>query len=157
MDVAETMSSRSYDPRRKVGAIVVTNDNTQLLSLGYNGNYKGGPHEHESTNPGESGFIHAELNALLKLDYNNPKDKVMYVTSSPCRMCAKAIINSNIKRVIYKVEYRIKDGIELLREVGIEVLSLENAIVMDQNEETHGQRYHQGHEGGVGRKGPTTL
>ena len=67
---AEIISERSYDPRFKVGAVVVSDDNTQVLAVGYNGNYAGGPNEVESSEPGESGMIHAEINALLKMDYN---------------------------------------------------------------------------------------
>ena len=96
MDFAKIISERSYDPRYKVGAIVVTGDNTQVLAVGYNGNYSGGPNEVESDAPGQSGMLHAEINCLLKMDYNNPKRKILYVTLSPCRMCAKAIINSGI-------------------------------------------------------------
>ena len=101
MDFAFLISKRSYDPRHRVGAVVVTEDNTQVLSVGYNGNYAGGPNEVESTEPGESGMIHAEINALLKMDYNNPKKKTMYLTLSPCRMCAKAIVNAGIKEFIF--------------------------------------------------------
>ena len=79
MRVATTIAERSVDPKHKVGAIIVTEDNTQLLSLGYNGNYKGGPNSVESSEPGETGLIHAEINALLKMDYNIPKKKKMYV------------------------------------------------------------------------------
>ena len=60
MSVAKTISQRSIDPRHQVGAIIVTGDNTQLLALGYNGNYKGGPNERESLVSGQSGLIHAE-------------------------------------------------------------------------------------------------
>ena len=128
MQVARTMSERSYDPRLRVGAIVVSADNTQMLSVGYNGNYKGGPHEHESPEPGQSGFIHAEVNALVKCDFNFAKPKHMYVTHSPCRACAKLIINAEIKRVIYEVPYRDTSGVDLLKSVGVEVLSLAEAI-----------------------------
>ena len=121
MKVAHNVSERSYDPRHKVGAIIVTEDNTQLLSLGYNGNYKGGPNKAESEQPGESGFIHAEQNALIKLDYNNPKVKKMYITLSPCAHCAKMIVNSNIEEVIYDQEYRDSRGLDILREAGVKV------------------------------------
>ena len=118
---AKTISDRSYDPRYRVGAVVVTVNNTQVLAIGYNGNYSGGPNEVESTVPGESGMIHAEINALLKMDYNNPKHKIMYVTLSPCRMCAKAIINAGISEVVYDEEYRDTGGLELLKNAGIVV------------------------------------
>ena len=118
---AKTIAERSCDPRYQVGAIIVTSDNTQVLSVGYNGNYAGGPNEPESEEPGESGLIHAEINALLKMDYNNPKDKILYVTLSPCKMCAKSIVNSGIKDVVFLEEYRDTAGIDILRKSGIEV------------------------------------
>jgi deoxycytidylate deaminase len=68
MQMAETIAQRSHDNRCQVGAVVVTSDNTQVLSVGYNGNYAGGPDCAESDEPGMSGLLHAEINALLKLD-----------------------------------------------------------------------------------------
>lgn len=130
MGVAKMIASRSYDPRLKVGAIIVSSDNTQVLSVGYNGNYRGGPHEHESTEPGLSGFIHAEINALLKVDYNFPKEKHMYVTHSPCRMCAKCLINGGVKQLVYNEMYRDESGLDLLRSAGVRVLSLDQAILI---------------------------
>ena len=121
MDFAKTISRRSYDPRHQVGAVVVTEDNCQVLSIGYNGNYAGGPNEVESTEPGASGMIHAEINALIKLDYNNPKNKKLYLTLSPCRACAKAIVNSGIAEVVYDNQYRDTSGIELLSAAGVTV------------------------------------
>lgn len=119
MDFAHTIAKRSYDPRFQVGAVIVTDDNCQVLAIGYNGNYSGGPNEVESSVPGESGMLHAEINALIKLDYNNPKRKKLYLTLSPCRMCAKAIINSGIEEVIYCTAYRDLSGVELLVDSGI--------------------------------------
>lgn len=118
-NVANSISERSYDPRYKVGAIVVTSDNTQVLSVGYNGNHSGGPNKVESEVPGHSGFIHAEINCLLKMDYNNPKRKVMYLTLSPCKMCAKAIVNAGISEVVYTENYRDSDGLGILSNSGI--------------------------------------
>ena len=123
-DVVRNVSRRSSDPSFKVAAIIVTGDNTQLLSLGYNGDHAGGPNCRESDNPGDSGFIHAEVNALIKLDFNSPKSKKMYVSLSPCRMCAKAIINARIDEVVYIDEYRDTSGVELLRNAGIKVRQL---------------------------------
>jgi dCMP deaminase len=121
MSMAETISKRSHHPTFKVGAIIVTSDNTQVLSLGYNGNAKGMSNVPQSNKPGCSGLLHAEINALLKLDFNNPKDKVMYLTLSPCENCAIAVINSGIKEVVYKEEYRDKTGVNLLKGYGIKV------------------------------------
>lgn len=121
MNVAELMAKRSHHPTFKVGAIVTSNDNTQILSVGYNGNEAGGENEPESCEPGMSGLLHAEINCLLKMDYNNPKDKTMWLTLSPCQQCAKAIVNSGIKNVIYRDEYRDNRGLEILLKSGIKV------------------------------------
>lgn len=131
MSIAKIVAQRSYDPRLKVGAIIVSDDNTQMLSIGYNGNYKGGSHEHESKEPGQSGFIHAEVNALVKCDYNFPKKKHMYLTHSPCRACAKLIINADIARVIYEIPYRETSGLEILTSAGIQVFNFNDAILRD--------------------------
>ena len=119
MQFARLVSKRSYDPRHRVGAVIVTSDNQQVLSIGYNGNYSGGPNETESAVPGESGMIHAEINALIKLDYNIPKNKKMYVTLSPCLMCAKAIVNGGIDEVIYDEEYRDTSSLDILKTAGV--------------------------------------
>jgi dCMP deaminase len=124
MKMAETIAQRSHHPTFKVGAIIVTSDNTQVLSLGYNGNAKGMSNVPQSDEPGCSGLLHAEINALLKLDFNNPKDKVMYLTLSPCENCAMAIINSDIKCVVYKERYRNSAGIEMLQNAKITVYNI---------------------------------
>jgi len=125
MNFAKSIAERSIDPRFQVGAVVVSEDNMQVLSVGYNGDQAGGPNEVESLDPGQSGCIHAEINALIKLDYNNPKNKKMYVTLSPCRLCAKSIINASIAEVIYGEKYRDTSGLELLAASGIKVRSEE--------------------------------
>lgn len=116
---AKTISERSYDPRNKVGAVIVTKDNTQVLGIGYNGDWAGGPNNIESEKPGKSGLIHAEINALIKMNYSHHKSKKLYVTLSPCRDCAKAIINGGINCVIYLDDYRDLSGVELLKKAGI--------------------------------------
>ena len=134
MNVAHTIAQRSPDPKHKVAAIVVTDDNTQLLSLGYNGDHAGGTNVRESNEPGESGFIHAEVNALIKLDYNNPKRKVMYVTMSPCKMCAKSIVNAGIAEVVFSELYWDTIGIKILESAGIRVRKI-NTLSADRTHE----------------------
>ena len=129
MSIAHIIAQRSYDPALKVGAVIVSDDNSQMLSIGYNGNYRSGPHTRESNEPGKSGFIHAEINALVKCDFNFHKKKHMYLTHSPCRACAKLIVNAEIKSVIYDIPYRDLSGIEILTSVGISVFSLREAII----------------------------
>ena len=121
MTMAETIAQRSHHSTFKVGALIVTSDNTQVLSLGYNGNAAGMSNVPQSEKPGCSGLLHAEINALIKLDYNNPKDKVMYLTLSPCENCAIAVINSGIKKVVYKTKYRDDTGIRMLEDAGVKI------------------------------------
>lgn len=121
MTIAHVIAQRSIDPRLRVGAVIVTCDNSQVVSLGYNGDHKGGPNAVESFIPGMSGFIHAEINALIKMDYHSHKTKRMYVTTMPCKQCAKCIINADIVEVVYDSAYRNAEGVELLTGAGIVV------------------------------------
>jgi len=70
--------------------------------------------------------LHAEANAITKIarSGNNSDGSTLYVTDSPCIECSKLIIQAGIKRVIYDREYRIMDGVDLLRRAGIEVINL---------------------------------
>ena len=72
--------------------------------------------------------LHAEANAITKLakSSNSSDGATIYVTLSPCIECAKLIIQSGIKRVVYKDEYRITDGLELLRRAGVELVHIKN-------------------------------
>ena len=68
-------------------------------------------------------MLHAEANAITKIarSGNNSDGATLYVTDAPCIECAKLIIQSGIKRVVYARSYRLTDGIELLTKAGIEV------------------------------------
>ena len=123
-DFSIVISKRSVDPKHKVGCVIVSEDNTQVYAVGYNGDQKGGPNLRDSNKTGCSGFIHAEINALIKCDYNTSKNKKMYLTLSPCDICAKAIINAGIKEVIYIEKYQQGSGIDILQNAGITVRML---------------------------------
>ena len=128
MGLAFDISTRSRDPRLKVGAVIVTDDNESVLAIGYNGDEKGGDNKPDSLEPGCSNFIHAEVNAIAKMNYNDPRSRKIYITHAPCIVCARLIINSNIKKVIYCYPYRSEKGIELLKKRNIEVLSCSSAF-----------------------------
>ena len=72
-------------------------------------------------------MLHAEANAITKLarSNNNSDGATIYITASPCIECAKLIIQSGIKRVVYGEKYRLTDGIDLLKRAGIEVIYME--------------------------------
>ena len=123
-EFASNISRRSPDPKFQVGAVIVTEDNTQVLALGYNGDHKGGPNCRDSLETGKSGFIHAEVNALIKMDYNNPKKKKMYVTHAPCPVCAKCIINAGIDEVYYEKNYVTLEGVNILKAAGLPTRSV---------------------------------
>ena len=124
-DFVTNISKRSPDQKFQVGAVIVTEDNTQVLALGYNGDHKGGPNQRDSLETGQSGFIHAEVNALIKCDFNISKKKKMYLTHSPCPVCAKCIVNAGIKEVLYINDYKPDmSGITILKDSGIKVVKL---------------------------------
>jgi dCMP deaminase len=106
-DICLQVSKLSYDPKYKVGAIIITDDFREVCSIGYNGNYKGGPNERDGMETGQSGFLHAEENALYHLtkSWKERNDLTMIVTHRPCRMCLKRIVNAGITKVFYLEEY----------------------------------------------------
>ena len=130
MTVAHAMAERSYDTRLRVGCVIVAYDNTVMLACGYNGNARGLPNVAESLEPGQSGFLHAELNAAIKADFNFPKQKHAYCTHSTCRAFAKVLINAGIARFVYDSLYRDSSGLDVLRQGGVEVMHLIEAIAL---------------------------
>lgn len=119
MSMAYHLAQRSTCSRASVGCVVVTEDNHRVLAVGYNGGAKGVFNDCLSSEPGKCGHLHAEINALIKLDYNEPARKKAYVTLMPCFNCAVALINAEIKEVIYFHAYRDTSGLELLQKAGI--------------------------------------
>jgi dCMP deaminase len=129
MRMARIWAENSYCERRKVGALIVKNK--MIISDGYNGTPSGFENKCEDENFQSKPYVlHAEANAITKVarSHNSSDGATLYVTASPCIECAKLIIQSGIERVIYGEEYRIMDGVELLREAGIEVLLLNEEL-----------------------------
>ena len=120
MRMAEELAKRSTCARLQVGSVITTPDLTQVLGIGYNGNARGLPNRCDGPEPGRCGCIHSEQNALIKAGAGLP-GKLMFVTSSPCVMCAKMIVNCNVARVYYRTGYRDTAGLDVLREAGVEV------------------------------------
>src|SRR3982074_2489201 len=117
MRMAEELAKRSTCSRTQVGSVITTGDLTQVLGVGYNGNARGLPDACDSSEPGRCGCIHSEANALIKAGAQTP-GKLMFVTTSPCVMCAKMIINSNVRRVYYRTPYRDPAGGDVPRQGG---------------------------------------
>ncbi len=105
MGVSLLASKRSKDPNTQVGACIVSTDNV-IISTGYNGfPYGCSDDEFPWDRDGEETkypyVVHAELNAILNAGGRNLKGAKIYVDLFPCNECAKAIIQSGIKEVIY--------------------------------------------------------
>ena len=122
MEMAAVWATNSYCKRRQVGALLVKD--RMIISDGYNGTPSGFENVCEDENGVTKPYVlHAEANAISKVakSGNSADGATLYVTASPCMECAKLIIQSGIRRVVYRDEYRLTDGIDLLRRAGIEV------------------------------------
>ncbi|MBI4648379.1 MAG: dCMP deaminase family protein [Bacteroidia bacterium] len=122
LEMASIWAQNSYCKRRKVGALLVKDK--MIISDGYNGTPSGFENICEDENNETKPYVlHAEANAITKVaKSNNSSDgSTLYNTSSPCLECAKLIIQSGIKRVVFYDLYRNDDGIKLLEKAGIEI------------------------------------
>lgn len=123
--MARIWAENSYCKRRQVGALVVKDH--MIISDGYNGTPSGFDNVCEENNVSFPYVLHAEANAITKLarSNNNSDGATLYVTAAPCIECAKLIIQSGIKRVVYAETYRLDDGLKLLKRANIETVLLE--------------------------------
>lgn len=131
LQMAEVWAKRSKANRLQVGALVVVGN--QIISDGYNGMPSGwpddvceiyGPDGNLLTKPE---LLHAESNALTKiarLGHGRADGGTLYTTDSPCPECAKLAKQCGIKRVVFRRQYRLLDGINMLRTLGIPVEQL---------------------------------
>lgn len=122
MEMAAIWATNSYCKRRQVGALIVKD--RMIISDGYNGTPSGFENNCEDENGITRPYVlHAEANAISKVakSGNSSEGATLYVTASPCVECAKLIIQAGIGRVVYRDEYRLTDGIDLLRRAGIQV------------------------------------
>lgn len=118
MRMAEELAKRSTCARARVGTVITDASLSNVLGIGYNGNASGLPNRCDSTEAGRCGCIHSEMNALVKAP-GSVRDKVVFVTTSPCVMCAKLIIQSGVTHVFYRAAYREPVGLEVLAAGGV--------------------------------------
>ena len=144
LDIAKRWSLLSKANRKKVGCIIVKNG--AIISDGYNGTPSGFDNECETSIMPKSiapkklsehashclitkpEVLHAESNAITKLAKSTQSSEgaTMYITVSPCLDCAKLIIQSAIKSVIYGEVYKNKDGLTLLKKANIKTYEIKN-------------------------------
>lgn len=122
---AKNLSSLSTCKRLTVACIIFDDALSKVHAIGYNGQPAGVPHSRCSGVAGSCGCVHAEANALVKLDTPD-KGLVLYTTHSPCTHCAGLIINSGkVSKVLYDIEYRDTEPINLLKSAGVECVLLD--------------------------------
>ncbi len=134
LEIAKLISKRSTCLRRKVGAVLVKDK--RILATGYNGAPSGIKHckevgclrEKLKVPSGQRHELcrglHAEQNVFLQaaLYGVSTKGAVLYITNSPCIICAKMLINAGVKKVVFLGEYPDKMALEFLKEAGIEII-----------------------------------
>ena len=128
LNAAKAYAQLSYAKRLKVGAVLVKDD--RIISVGYNGMPSGVDNDCEDEIDGQlvtkPGLVHAEMNVIAFAAKNGMSTNqcIMIITHSPCFECSKLIIQSGIKKVLYETEYRLTEGLDFLRECGVEVESV---------------------------------
>jgi len=125
IEMAQIWAKNSYCERRKVGALIVKEK--MIISDGYNGTPSGFENVCEDENNVTKPYVlHAEANAITKVakSNNSSENATLYVTTSPCMECAKLIIQSGIKRVVFTDRKETNDGIPLLERAHIEVVQI---------------------------------
>lgn len=137
MEIVDLVKERSTCLRRKVGALIVKDK--RILSTGYNGAPTGCKHceevgcmrEQLNVPSGQRHelcrAIHAEQNAIIQAAYSGTSIKggTMYVTTQPCILCAKMIINAGIEKIVFRGDYPDPIAMEMLEEARVRVVKLD--------------------------------
>ena len=141
-DILLKISELSSATTKKVACMAIHKNFTKIASFGYNGSYMGAPineltgTEEESLIPGESGFIHAEINMIAKFRESHPENYIILLTLSPCKMCTKILVNSGFKSVYWIEDYREQDHLNIFDNCdvmygNIEKLKLDYPSILD--------------------------
>lgn len=123
--ILENIKNLSNSSTTKVGCIALRKDFSKIASFGYNGSYSGAGlnketgTEEDSLDPGESGFIHAEINMIAKFKEQDPENYIVLLTLSPCKMCTKILVNAGFKHVYWIDDYRSLDHLNIFKECKI--------------------------------------
>lgn len=116
----------SFCRRRKVGAVLVKSG--RIISMGWNGTRSGEDNTCEDENNNtKPTVVHAEINCLSKLvsSIETSKNSTLYCSTAPCINCAKVIVDSKIKKVIYSDIYRDDHGLQYLNAHGIKTKQIQ--------------------------------
>ena len=133
-DILKSISDISNSSTTKVGCMALRKDFSKIASFGYNGSYSGAEvnsetgTEEDSLVPGESGFIHAEVNMIAKFKEYDPENYIVLLTLSPCKMCTKILVNAGFKHVYWLDNYRNLDHLEIFKQCKITNGPISNLI-----------------------------
>ena len=133
-DILKSIRDISNSSTTKVGCIALRKDFSKIASFGYNGSYSGAGvnsetgTEEDSLDPGESGFIHAEVNMIAKFKEYDPENYIVLLTLSPCKMCTKILVNAGFKHVYWLDNYRNLDHLEIFKQCKITNGPISNLI-----------------------------
>lgn len=125
IDILLSIRNLSNSSTKKVGCMALRKDFSKIASFGYNGSYSGAGindetgTEEDSLTPGESGFIHAEVNMIAKFKEYDPENYIVLLTLSPCKMCTKILVNAGFKHVYWVEEYRDITHLSIFKKVGV--------------------------------------
>ncbi|MGI1690566.1 deoxycytidylate deaminase [Thermoanaerobacter uzonensis] len=137
MQIVDVVKTRSTCLRRQVGAILVVDKH--IISTGYNGPPTGLAHCEETgclreqlgipsgERPELCRGVHAEQNAIIQAALHgvSTKGATLYVSASPCVICAKMLINAGVKRIVYEEEYPDELAVKLLKEANVDLVKIE--------------------------------
>ncbi|SFE67275.1 dCMP deaminase [Thermoanaerobacter thermohydrosulfuricus] len=137
MQIVDVVKTRSTCLRRQVGAILVVDKH--IISTGYNGPPTGLAHCEETgclreqlgipsgERPELCRGVHAEQNAIIQAALHgvSTKGATLYVSASPCVICAKMLINAGVKRIVYEDEYPDELAFKLLKEANVDLVKIE--------------------------------
>tara|TARA_B100000963_G_C22633929_1_gene676527 strand:+ start:967 stop:1584 length:618 start_codon:yes stop_codon:yes gene_type:complete len=127
MDIAQRYSKMSYANKKKVGAIIVKNNT--IISAGYNCTPVGFSNNCEDINGNTYWYVlHAEANAISNICQSRQTctNSTLYITMSPCKECSKLILQSGIKKVVYKEKYKDISGLNFLGDNKVKCIQMEN-------------------------------
>ena len=126
MNMAKEFAKTSEANRLKVGSILYKNDN--IISMGVNGTVSGWHTNQCEDKDGNTtpAVRHSEINCLNKLrrSSENAIGATLFVTHQPCLACAMELVEAGIVEVIYENDYRLSDGVDYLRSMGVTVVRI---------------------------------
>ena len=125
LKMAKEWAKLSYCERKQVGALIVKD--RMIISDGFNGTPSGFENKCEDEDGKTHWYVlHAEANAILKLasSTQSAKGATLYLTLSPCKECSKLVLQAGISRLVYINEYSDVEGVNFLKNHGIEVVNV---------------------------------